>query len=302
MKDKFQGPDGQRRLVEVICAQPMIEYNAPLAQALIAAGSLIDFAPRENLTTQGNFENHVYFLIAGEVSILVNGKAVGSRKSGESIGEMFLASPLAPRTATVCANGPVLALRVSYNDFQKVANAFPLVWRSVARISIERLIDKSALQRPTSAGPIIFLSSSSDGLPLSRFISDAVKHFKSIPKVWSTPGVFSPYGAKLDSFLKEVRRTDYAIFVFGPDDKSALRAPEAGQRDNLILELGLFMATLDANRIFIIKEHASDIKIPADLSGVTYIPYTSKPGQPLSTTVTPICEELLAAMTSHGLK
>lgn len=301
MKEKFTGIDGQRRLVEVISAQPMIEYNADLAKAFVKAGELIDFAPQQNLTTQGNFENHVFFLLAGETTIYVNGKSVGSRKGGESIGEMFLVSPFAARTATVTANVPVLALRITYTDFQNVAKDFPILWRAVARIAIERLVDKDRLQRLPSSGPTIFLGSSVEGLPVARVLGDGLKHAKSIPKLWSTPGLFSPGGVKFDALLKEVRKSDFAVFVFGPNDKTIQKGPDTpSQRDNVILELGLFMASLDRSRVFIVKEQSSDIKIPADLSGVTFINYIAAPGQTTSAFIAPACQVILAAMEKLG--
>ncbi len=303
MKDKFKGPDGERRLVEAVCAQPMIEYNTDLAKAFIANGTLVEFANKENLTTQGLFENHVFFVLAGEVNILVNSQLVGTRKGGESIGEMFLVSPLAARTATVTANGPVLCLRVTYTDFQKVATTFPNIWRSIARIAIERLIEKDRFQRQPSQGLSVFVGSSLEGLSVARIISDGLKHYKkSIPKIWSIPGIFSPGGIKHELLLKEARRSDFAVFAFGPDDKSASREKDTlNPRDNVIFELGLFTALLDKTRVFIVKDQNSEIKIPRDLVA-TVINYTNKPGQLLTGTLAPACEEILGAMNRLGTK
>ena len=117
------------------------------------------------------------------------------------------------------------------------------------------------------------------------------------------PGVFGPGGISIDALISEVDASDFAAFIFGPDDKVFSRHQDyEAPRDNVVFELGLFMGRLDRHRSFIIKDQHSDIKIPTDLLGVTPITYVSKPGEDLSAPVATICTELQKVIKAVGVR
>jgi len=63
-------------------------------------------------------------------------------------------------------------------------------------------------------------------------------------------------------------------------------------RDNVIFELGLFMGRLDSKRVFLIKEHKVDVKIPSDLLGITPITYVLKESSKIESVIGPVCTDL----------
>lgn len=67
---------------------------------------------------------------------------------------------------------------------------------------------------------------------------------------------------------------DYAIFIFHPDDITTLRGDNGlSVRNNVILELGIFIGRLGMYRCFIAKPRGIDIQIPSDLHGLTITEY-----------------------------
>src|SRR5438552_11677970 len=121
MKERFQGEDGLRRLVQVIREQKLVEYDAEIASAIAGAGELIEFEAGTVIVQQGGSDNAIYFLIDGEVSVEVKGCQVASRGPGDSIGEMALLSASVRRSASVKATRNVLALKLSEPAFLKIA-------------------------------------------------------------------------------------------------------------------------------------------------------------------------------------
>jgi predicted nucleotide-binding protein len=67
---------------------------------------------------------------------------------------------------------------------------------------------------------------------------------------------------------------DFAVVLFTPDDigypvgKEDEARPRA--RQNVVLELGFFMAALGRNRVCVL--HEGNIELPSDYSGVVYLP------------------------------
>jgi predicted nucleotide-binding protein len=107
----------------------------------------------------------------------------------------------------------------------------------------------------------------------------------------------------IDVLMKEVDNSDFAAFVFGPDDKVASRGERySAPRDNVVFELGLFMGRLDRTRTFIVAEQKAvkEIKIPTDLLGVTPITYVIKDGQDLPSALVSVCQELRRVFAQLG--
>jgi len=88
--------------------------------------------------------------------------------------------------------------------------------------------------------------------------------------VWDQ-GVFALTSNVLDDLVSVLDRTDFGIFVFGPDDLTTIRAKEyQSTRDNVVFELGLFIGKLGkARTFFVMPKERSDFRLPSDLMGVT---------------------------------
>ncbi len=283
MKERFIGTvDAMQRLISAIRDQQVVEHDDQLATFIAENGELVEFGVDEIIVNQDAHDNDIYFLLIGEVRVQVNGQVVATRASRECIGEMAILSPASQRSATVITNKRTLAVKLDDIKFQEMADRFPKLWRPLARTVADRLREREQFHRKSNPSPILFIGSSVEGLPVAREIVSGLKHGPIVARIWSQPGLFSPSGMSIDILLKEVTSVDFAVFVFGPDDKIASRlADYEVPRDNVVFELGLFMGGLARDRAFIVKDQNVDVKIPTDLLGLTPITYKIKPGNHL---------------------
>lgn len=125
----------------------------------------------------------------------------------------------------------------------------------------------------TIARPSIFIGSSVEGLDVAYSLQQSLE-FESEPTVWSQ-GIFLPTHTTLTDLVAEARRTDFALFVFTPDDVRLMRRETASvPRDNVVFELGLFIGALGTERCFFIcpRGEASP-SLPSDLLGLAPLGY-----------------------------
>lgn len=302
MKKRFEGTDGQRRLIAALQSCHLVEHNEALARRLAEVGQVVAFDAGDVIMTQGADDNDVFFILVGQADVTVNGRHVAVREARESIGEMALLSPTEPRSATVTARTEVVALKVSEPDFHQVAQEHPQVWRVVAQIVADRLRQRSALLNIPNTKPLLFLGCSAESLEIAREIQLGLKHDNVEAVVW-TDGVFGPSGVAVDALINTVNETDFAVFVFSPDDKVVSRDNKYNApRDNTVFELGLFMGKLERSRTFIVKEQNADVKIPTDLLGITPLTYIYRGGDNLSAAVAPVCTELRKVIKNLGVR
>ncbi|WP_195909661.1 TIR domain-containing protein [Rhizobium tubonense] len=79
----------------------------------------------------------------------------------------------------------------------------------------------------------------------------------------------------LDNLIRVTNQVDFAVFLLTPDDDLTHRDKNAlAPRDNVILELGLFMGALGKERTFFVAPGDHEIKLPSDLQGITPITYS----------------------------
>jgi hypothetical protein len=123
--------------------------------------------------------------------------------------------------------------------------------------------------------PSIFIGSSSEALPLATVVKDELgKHFNA--DLWSE-NLFELGEDTLNNLLSFVQCYDFAVLVLTDDDQTTCRkVTQASPRDNVVLELGLFMGALGRRRAFPLIVQTADgaPKIPSDLLGntVVYLP------------------------------
>lgn len=123
--------------------------------------------------------------------------------------------------------------------------------------------------------PSIFIGSSSEALPLAAAVKDELgKHFNT--DLWSE-NLFELGEDTLNNLLRFVQCYDFAVLVVTDDDQTTCRkVTQASPRDNVVLELGLFMGALGRRRAFPLIAQTADgaPKIPSDLLGnsAVYLP------------------------------
>lgn len=81
---------------------------------------------------------------------------------------------------------------------------------------------------------------------------------------------------KLEDYSKEVQ---YAIVLATPDDEGKSCSETMSKkrvRQNVVLELGMFLAKLGRDRVAILLKEDRDFEKPSDIQGLVYIPFTNK--------------------------
>ena len=77
----------------------------------------------------------------------------------------------------------------------------------------------------------------------------------------------------IDKFEEQVEDIVFAIVLLTPDDVGAAKAEkdrlQPRARQNVILELGYFIAKLDRNQVCLL--YKGDIELPSDIRGVGYV-------------------------------
>jgi CRP/FNR family transcriptional regulator, cyclic AMP receptor protein len=273
MKERFVGDEAaHRRLITSLAAQQCVGGSQGIAATLAAAvaGSIRELKKDEELIRQDQADNNLFFILAGSVSILVNGREIAARKAGQHVGEMALIDPSAKRSASVMASedGTVIA-EVTEAKFVNIANEHPALWRALAVELGHRLRERSKYVHAPNPQPIVFVGSSREGLEPARAIQMAFQHEKFITKVW-TDGIFNASKATIEDLATAVTHADFAVLVFTADDLISSRGADAyAPRDNVIFELGLFMGALGRERSFIVRPRGVALKIPSDLLGIS---------------------------------
>jgi len=149
--------------------------------------------------------------------------------------------------------------------------------------------------------PRIFVGSSVESLPVAYAIQEQLEHEADVT-VW-TQGVFAPSSTALQSILRALDNSDFAIFVLAADDISNIRHADVRvARDNVVFELGIFTGRLGAaNSFFLIPDDVVDFHLPSDLLGHTPLKYKSG-RENLQAALGPACNKLrttIAELDGH---
>jgi predicted nucleotide-binding protein len=267
--DRFTGPDGDRLRLETLLTHSLVQGSPDLASELFGSAEIVDYAPGRVLIEQGGADNDLFLILAGAVSIIVNGQEVAHRVAGQHVGEMAVVDPAALRSATVIAREECVALRIPEAKFGAIAEEHPELWRRIASQLGERLRQRNVFVRQRNAESRIFIGSSRESLSVADSIQAGLSRHPVRAAVW-TNGVFGPSDFTLEALERAAQESDFAILVLGPDDRIISRKkPHLAPRDNVILELGLFVGALGRRRVFLVLPRGVDLKIPTDMLGVT---------------------------------
>jgi tetratricopeptide (TPR) repeat protein len=149
--------------------------------------------------------------------------------------------------------------------------------------------------------PRLFIGSSVEGLHIAYAAQQNLQHSAEVT-VWDQ-GVFDLSVPALDSLLRVLHSSDFALFVFSPDDVVKMRGIEnLAIRDNVIFELGLFVGRLSKERCFILMpDKATDVRIPTDLIGMTPGTYeTGRSDNSFQAATGPACHTIRGIITTKG--
>lgn len=302
MIERFQGVDGQRRLVASLKEHRLIANREELADRLVAAGDLIEAPAGTAFINQGDYTSDVFFLIAGKVEVQVNGKVVANRFHGDLVGEMAAIEPTQARSASVIPTEVSVLLKVSEGEFSAAAEQFPDVWRRLAATLARRLAQRNHLVTARRERVRVFIVSSAEAIPIVDLLIKQFQHDPFLAVAWKN-GVFRASNYTLDDLEAELDDSDFAIAVAQPDDIVITRDTKwPAMRDNVTLELGLFMGRLGRKRAFLMEPRDAEIQLPSDLAGMTAIPYRYVEGKDAEHYIAPACARLRDLILAAGAK
>lgn len=120
--------------------------------------------------------------------------------------------------------------------------------------------------------PRLFVGSSSEGLPVAEALQEALADVADVV-LWNQ-GVFELNYSYLESLLKAIDDSDFAVLALSPDDVAMSRNELSdAPRDNVLFELGLFMGRLGRERSFFVFDKTANLKLPSDLLGISAATY-----------------------------
>jgi len=298
---RFRGPEGLRRLTEVLLSNTIVRNDTTLASKLAAQLKLREVAAGSLIIRQNAHENDLFLIISGELAVIVNGRRIAVRYAGEHVGEMALLDQTVVRSASVIAMTDAVIGKISESSFSAIADAYPILWRHVAQVVSNRLRQRNALVSSRNDRPVLFIGSSKESLFVATELSRRLRRTLTV-NLWSQD-VFLASRVNIESLETQIPSLDFAVLVLSPDDRVISRhSMKPAPRDNVVFELGLFMGGLGRHRTFLVKPKGLTLKVPTDLLGVTPIEYADGPKKTLANRIAPACKELRRLITRTGTR
>jgi hypothetical protein len=149
--------------------------------------------------------------------------------------------------------------------------------------------------------PSLFIGSSTEGLPIAKAIQANLDHVCEVT-LWSQ-GVFGLGGGTLETLVDKAEEFDFAVLVLTPEDMTQSRGRrQQSPRDNVLLELGLFIGVLGRKRTMVVFDRSADIKLPSDLAGVTLADYQTHSNGNLQASLGAACTKIEATINDPSLR
>jgi len=314
IKNRFDGADKEKNIIEALMLQTLVRGNIEIATELARKVELIEIEPHAGsnpIIQQGGADNDLYFIISGEVNIIVNGRYIAERSTGTHVGEMTVLDLTSIRSATVEVKTKSLFAKISEKDFSIIANKHPDLWRIIAVEIAKRLRERNKFFKERHNQPVIFIGSSSERIDIANEIKAGFNSDPFVVNVWNE-GIFKASRTSIESLVEAVNDSDFAILVISPDDSVRFRGiKEYVPRDNILFELGLFMGGLGRERTYIVQP--DEVRLPSDLFGVTTLRFkkikkqsffkkTKTCSTSLCDVLAPVCADLRHLITEKGPK
>src|SRR6478609_5087568 len=122
----------------------------------------------------------------------------------------------------------------------------------------------------TDLKPQIFIGSSGSGIEIAKIVKEELNKIGDA-HLWSEGDLWEPNQSTFDNLLRMTGYFDFGVFVGTQDDLTLTSKGEYGfeARDNVILEMTLFVGALGKRKSFLLTEKGLDK--PTDFSGI-YMP------------------------------
>lgn len=302
MIQRFEGDAGKRLRIEALRSQKLVAGNEQLAADLADCVELKAVRSGSVLIEQGGTDNDLYFILAGDVDILVNGRLIARRSPNDHFGEMAAIEPTQKRSASVVVKDDAVVAKLNEAELSRLGALYPEIFRYIARELARRLMQRNAFINTMREKIRVFIISSVESLAVARTVQNAFAHDPFITVVW-TDGVFKATNYTLQSLEDEVASSDFAIAIAHADDMTESKGKSwPAPRDNVIFELGLFMGSLGKERAILMEPRDEGVKLPSDLAGITTIPYRYQKGSDAAAIMAPACNSLRDHISRLGQK
>lgn len=302
MLDRFS--KDRRVLRQAILDQQCVAHDDAIADALCDRLELFAFRPNDVLVAQGSHDNDIFLILAGRISIQVNGREMAIRQARQHVGEMSLIDPSAKRSASAIALDETVVAKIAEPDFATIAEAHPMLWRRLAIELASRLREREKFVRPPNPRPVLFIGSSVEGLAIANEIQAGFAHDDVVPQIW-TNNIFVPGHGTMEDLEARVTTADFGVLVCTADDRIVNEARDVDAfmpRDNVILELGMCLGALGRRRTLLVKPRGADLKIPTDLLGITAIDFRDDDPKNLAAHLGPVCTAIRKVINAEGLR
>src|ERR1044072_2775059 len=112
--------------------------------------------------------------------------------------------------------------------------------------------------------PKLFVASSREALPFAKAIQTNLRSSANVT-VWDQ-GAIHPGETVIDALIRNCAESQFGIFVIAPDDQATIRDSNVNiVRDNVILEMGMFMGRLGKERSFLIMPDQPLLHLPREM-------------------------------------
>lgn len=150
------------------------------------------------------------------------------------------------------------------------------------------------------AKPRVFIGSSVEGLNVAYAVQQNLLHDSEVT-VWDQ-GIFELSRTTIESLSKALQESDFAVFVFSPDDLANIRSKTSPVvRDNVLFEFGLFIGCLGRDRVYFLLPAGGDLHLPTDLLGITPGRYeTDRSDGRMQAATGPACHQIRTQMKMLG--
>ena len=301
LRKRFDGPENRQRLLEAVQNQKLLRNDAKQAEAFVNAGALQELAPGDILVKQGAWDDDIYFILAGEIDVIINGHPQASRVAGEHVGELSGLNPARSRTATLKASGECLVLKLPRKIFEDAARSDSAVALRMADVLADRLDERNGQIGKANERPRVFVISSSEAKPV---VDKILLHLDSkdiAVHSWDM-GTFGVSDYPISSLMDAIAASDFTISVVRGDDQVVSRGKSSvAARDNVHLEYGISLGTLGRRRSILLVCASDDVHLPTDTSGLTTLRYRDETPDDLMRSVRNACIKARDHILAEGV-
>jgi CRP/FNR family transcriptional regulator, cyclic AMP receptor protein len=137
-RKEFQGKEGKKIIFEIFKNSEIVKHHHKSARRLTQIAKLNEYEKGQEIYVQGErARGYLYFVLSGKIDLLKNGRLITTVGTGQLFGEFPFIKPELPYTVTARCQERAIIAKVTYRQFQLLANKFPVLWRNIA----EKLVD-----------------------------------------------------------------------------------------------------------------------------------------------------------------